>query len=118
MNIHHPRNPIPVPLHLPRSQGPPGITKPEDGIPRDVWDWGARGPLSSVFQLFSVWLHSGTIAKASPIHFLFQRGLDPLSGMGHHRGCCPGTQEKGLRAIAGWASQLPLNSRGLKPVSG
>lgn len=79
MNIHHPRNPIPVPLHPPRSQGPPGITKLEDGIPRDVWDWGAREPLSSVFQLFSVWLHSGTIAKASPTHFLFQRDLDPSS---------------------------------------
>lgn len=58
-----------VPLHPPRSQGPPGITKLEDGIPRDVWDWGARGPLSSVFQLFSVWLHSGTIAKALPSIF-------------------------------------------------
>lgn len=77
MNIHHPRNPIPVPLHPPRSQGPPGITKLEDGIPRDVWDWDAREPLSSVFQLFSVWLHSGTIAKASPTYFLFQKGLDP-----------------------------------------
>lgn len=57
MNIHYPRNPIPAPLHPPRSQGPPGTAWPGGGNPKGNRGGENRGASRLILPLSGACLH-------------------------------------------------------------